>query len=694
MPLAFAPPSPSSQQSPSVSIFLSAVLGLLLGLILRPFPRSDPSPLPTTSTSRASFDPSYRPSPPPKTCPPPPNFRPRSTLLHAPCLTLVTPTATSFLLRLHLSDPQLPPPYSIDISPTYCPPSHPPINLSLPSLHASLRITNLSPDLDYTLQIRASSRHSPLCRVILSTLPDSTNLAQNPSFEQVAVPVPLATRYAHLHDSPPRHWTPFYNGHARRACGLYTLQNALYYPLHGDCMLALGGHQLWKTEVQLHHGVHQGLWVGRHQRNLVVGAWYRVAGATEGGIEEEDSMAGEMIVGGERDDGVIVPLHVGGNGWKRVCVVVEARRWLHVWFHWPDVEDSALLVDEVEVRDVTKVDDLAACFVDDNGGNESNSGTREEEESRLPAPRMQLCADSSPHDRELTIAVPLTADRVLRLESMARLYGGGPIVAAVAVRNMVELEMFRKIWEGKLWLRRHVSVTFVRWREGEAALPINALRNIAVLSARTDFVMMADVDMTPAWKSFACLRAESGAWLRQLLPEGERRVLTPPVFIGDVQHRPAADKEELRNLLSRRVGTAYCLNSQRSNKVKRWYSERNVVETRFLTDYEPYGIIRRDMYPAYDERFNGYGFNKISWAFGAELSGWRIFVLPEAFLTHLNHVENDWVQSIDVEHYLQTWRRFQAFAIERSSFRGLESDIIPARNISGATCNAALKEKT
>lgn len=458
-------------------------------------------------------------------------------------------------------------------------------------------------------------------------------------------------------------------------------------------MLVLGGHQLWKTEVQLHHGVHQGLWVGHDHRRLVVGAWWRIAGATERRIEEEVSFSGEMIVGGERDDGVIVPLQLDGNGWKRVCVVVEARRWLHVWFHWPDVEDSALLIDEVEVREVTEEDDLAACFVDDKGGNGVRNGNREEEGVRMLAPRFQLCADLPADDRDLTIAVPLTADRVLRLEAMARLYGGGPIVAAVAVRSKVELEMFRKIWEGKLWLRRHVSVTFVRWHEGEAALPINALRNIAVLSARTDFVMMADVDMTPAWKSFACLRKEGSLRLRKLLPEGERRVLTPPVFIGDVQHRPARDKEELRNLLSRRVGTPYCLNSQRSNKIKRWCSERNVVEAKFLTDYEPYGIIRRDMYPAYDERFNGYGFNKISWAFGAELAGWRILVLPEAFLTHLNHVENDWVQSIDVQHYLQTWRRFQAFAIELSSFRGLEGGIIPPRNLTGATCNAGVKEK-
>ncbi|CDF36994.1 unnamed protein product [Chondrus crispus] len=124
-------------------------------------------------------------------------------------------------------------------------------------------------------------------------------------------------------------------------------------------------------------------------------------------------------------------------------------------------------------------------------------------------------------------------------------------------------------------------------------------------------------------------------------------------------------------MLKNRAGTSYCLNSQRANKIKRWYRQTDATEVRALTDYEPYGIVRRDKYPAYDERFSGYGFNKISWAFGAEYGGWRLFLLPAAFLTHLNHVENDWVRSISVPHYLQTWRRFLAFAAETEGISGM-----------------------
>lgn len=449
--------------------------------------------------------------------------------------------------------------------------------------------------------------------------------------------------------------------------------NGVYYePRTGDCMLMLGGGaDIFGGGHSLFHGVHQGVRIiGR----VVVSAWYRVAGVLKESEKLEsprDRLA--MIVGAWKDDGVIVPLRKTTE-WTRVCVVTEARGFIHVYFHLHDIESGVMLVDDIEMRELKGGEVVEGCHTDPE-----NVATEKEGHSKIRL-RIDLIAKVAAGDQQLTLAVPLTADRVLRLEALSRLYGGGPIMAAVVVRNEKELHMFRMIWEGKVWLRKHVSVTFVRRKERSGALAINALRNVAVQAARTEFVMMVDVDMTPATTSFECLRSVNGLWLRRLLPENGKRILTPPVFIGDVQHRPARDKDELRNMLVRRAGTSYCLNSQRPNKIKRWYGEHEVVETRFLTDYEPYGIVRRDEYPEYDERFSGYGFNKISWAYGAELAGWRIFVLPDSFLTHLNHVENDWVQNIDVAHYLQTWRRFLAFTAERGGHYGVGNRYLSGRN--------------
>ena len=55
--------------------------------------------------------------------------------------------------------------------------------------------------------------------------------------------------------------------------------------------------------------------------------------------------------------------------------------------------------------------------------------------------------------------------------------------------------------------------------------------------------------------------------------------------------------------------------------------------------YEPYFVVRKDAtLPRYDERFEGYGKNKISWVVCLRCMGYRFRVLKGAFLVHGPHV--------------------------------------------------------
>jgi glycosyltransferase-like protein LARGE len=221
----------------------------------------------------------------------------------------------------------------------------------------------------------------------------------------------------------------------------------------------------------------------------------------------------------------------------------------------------------------------------------------------------------------------------------------------------------------------HVDVTLVHMSRARVAaelLPINALRNTAVRLARTEFTLMLDVDMTPATESFACLRDPDGSFLSGLLPRDgdDVRIFTAPVFITDVHARAPPSKDALLNMLYHRAATAYCANSQKAAKIDRWYAAGAPYETRFATDYEPYGVCRRERHPEYDERFVGYGFNKVAWAWAAEAGGARLFVLSDSFVTHLNHVDNEWVSHIGVPQYLRTWRRYFAFVAEAVAIHG------------------------
>lgn len=53
--------------------------------------------------------------------------------------------------------------------------------------------------------------------------------------------------------------------------------------------------------------------------------------------------------------------------------------------------------------------------------------------------------------------------------------------------------------------------------------------------------------------------------------------------------------------------------------------------------YEPYIIGSRSTLPRYDERFRGYGMNKISHLFSVAADGHRFIVLPEVFIAAREH---------------------------------------------------------
>ncbi|OSX70213.1 hypothetical protein BU14_0854s0002 [Porphyra umbilicalis] len=195
-------------------------------------------------------------------------------------------------------------------------------------------------------------------------------------------------------------------------------------------------------------------------------------------------------------------------------------------------------------------------------------------------------------------------------------------------------------------------------------LPINALRNVALRLVATDYVALLDVDLLPS-TSLACLAGPAaGARLERLLPPGGRRGLVLPMFITDVGMAVPRTKAELLDQLAARVAAPYCLASQAGTAYDRWYRATAAAEARFVPGYEPYVALRAADAGAYDERFVGYGFNKVAWTWAAAVRGLRLYVHPSAFVVHANHADNAWVARIDRGGYLMTWRRYLAYVAE------------------------------
>ena len=50
---------------------------------------------------------------------------------------------------------------------------------------------------------------------------------------------------------------------------------------------------------------------------------------------------------------------------------------------------------------------------------------------------------------------------------------------------------------------------------------------------------------------------------------------------------------------------------RRSTNYKKWFSSPEPYPIRFKSGYEPYVLVARKIMPWYDERFRGYGWDKV-----------------------------------------------------------------------------------
>ena len=56
--------------------------------------------------------------------------------------------------------------------------------------------------------------------------------------------------------------------------------------------------------------------------------------------------------------------------------------------------------------------------------------------------------------------------------------------------------------------------------------------------------------------------------------------------------------------------------------------------------YEPWGLALRQQVPLFDERFRGYGMNKIVWSQAIAAAGFKFMVHHDAFMVHQPHAES------------------------------------------------------
>lgn len=230
----------------------------------------------------------------------------------------------------------------------------------------------------------------------------------------------------------------------------------------------------------------------------------------------------------------------------------------------------------------------------------------------------------------------------------------------------------------------NVQLVFYEATEEESekkAYPVNRLRNIGLDATKTSHVLMVDVDFVP---SQGLDRTIQGVLKNQAELQEERQALVVPAF-ERIPPEPCTTEEsctkylqsdnsflphsfeDLQGCVKRQecqpFQSSVSWDSHSSTQSKEWIQRKwytggeqlilRSVECFHSARYEPYVVLQwcplshypeektTPKAPHYDERFHGYGKNKIELVSHLRKTGYRFYILPEGFIIHNPHPESE-----------------------------------------------------
>ncbi|KAK9805256.1 hypothetical protein WJX72_009116 [[Myrmecia] bisecta] len=274
-----------------------------------------------------------------------------------------------------------------------------------------------------------------------------------------------------------------------------------------------------------------------------------------------------------------------------------------------------------------------------------------------------------PEPSQVTLATQLNMDRLDMLRNQCILWAG-PLAVVV----------YAPIWRGRLLSLENQALNntaveelpgqlegFIRRAEAGgsctltmelvsedlgawmdlALYPFNALRNRALALVQTELVLLLDADFLPSLSLSAALAQPQALAELKRLADARFAVVLPAFATPDA----APDATLVTRLVGEGKPAAVAAfaagqivgfqlerypKGHASTNYQRWVTAKKPYLTDYDEGYEPYLIVARKYIPWYDERFRGYGQDKVVQVLN--MAGWLQFVVhPTAFVVHQPH---------------------------------------------------------
>uniref|UniRef100_A0AAQ4QXY6 LARGE xylosyl- and glucuronyltransferase 2 n=1 Tax=Gasterosteus aculeatus aculeatus TaxID=481459 RepID=A0AAQ4QXY6_GASAC len=236
---------------------------------------------------------------------------------------------------------------------------------------------------------------------------------------------------------------------------------------------------------------------------------------------------------------------------------------------------------------------------------------------------------------DVTLVAQLSMDRLQMLEAICK-HWEGPISLALYMSD-AEAQQFLRYAQASEVLKNRKNVGYhVVYKEGQF-YPVNLVRNVALKNANTPYVFLTDVDFLPMYGLYDYLRRT----VVQLDMTHTKKALVVPAF-ETLRYRLSFPKSKAELLSMLDMGTLYTFRyhvwpkGHAPTDYAKWRTATTPYRVEWEADFEPYVVVRRDC-PEYDQRFVGFGWNKVSHVLELDAQEFELTVLPNAFMVHMPH---------------------------------------------------------
>ncbi|XP_070763555.1 xylosyl- and glucuronyltransferase LARGE2s [Enoplosus armatus] len=238
-------------------------------------------------------------------------------------------------------------------------------------------------------------------------------------------------------------------------------------------------------------------------------------------------------------------------------------------------------------------------------------------------------------DTDVTLVAQLSMDRLQMLEAICK-HWEGPISLALYMSD-AEAQQFLRYAQASEVLKNRKNVGYhIVYKEGQF-YPVNLVRNVALKNANTPYVFLTDVDFLPMYGLYDYLRKS----VVQLDMAHTKKALVVPAF-ETLRYRLSFPKSKAELLSMLDMGTLYTFRyhvwpkGHAPTNYAEWRTATTPYKVEWEPDFEPYVVVRRDC-PEYDQRFVGFGWNKVSHIMELDAQEYDLMVLPNAFMIHMPH---------------------------------------------------------